>query len=208
MTSITCSPSSEATVNSCSSNTKKVPRRRETSRQIKQAADRAADLTRQLLAFSRRQLMEMRVLDLNTVLRNLDKMLRRVLGEDIELVTLLAEDLGRVKTDPGQMEQVVMNLAVNARDAMPSGGKLTIETANVELDEAYARAHISVPPGRYVMLSVSDTGVGMTQEVKERVFRALLYDQGERQGDGTGFIYSLRDCETEWGKHLGLQRTR
>ena len=105
---------------------------RESIEEIKRAADRAADLTRQLLAFSRRQILEVRVLDLNTVLRDLDKMLRRVIGEDIELVTLLAEDLGRVKTDPGQMQQVMMNLAVNAKDAMPNGGKLTIETANVE----------------------------------------------------------------------------
>ena len=117
---------------------------RENLDEVSKATDRAAVLIRQLLAFSRRQILEMQVLDLNTAFRNLEKMLRRVIGEDIDLVTVLAEDLGRVKTDPGQMEQVIMNLAVNARDAMPSGGKLTIETANVELDEAYARSHVAV----------------------------------------------------------------
>jgi two-component system cell cycle sensor histidine kinase/response regulator CckA len=113
----------------------------------------------------------MRVLDLNILLQNLNKMLRRVIGEDIELVMHLPEDLGGVKTDPGQIEQVIMNLAVNAKDAMPSGGKLTIETANVELDEAYARRHVAVAPSRYVMLAVSDTGVGMTPEVRDAKWR-------------------------------------
>lgn len=128
--------------------------------EIKRASEKAADLTRQLLAFSRRQILETRVLDLNTVLKDMDKMLHRLIGEDIELVTVLADNLGRVKTDPGWVEQIIMNLAVNARDAMPSVGKLTIETANVELDEEYAHKHIAVKPGRYVMLSMSDTGVG------------------------------------------------
>ncbi len=161
--------------------------------EIKRATDRASDLIRQLLAFSRRQVMEMRVLDLNILLQNLDKMLRRVIGEDIELVTLLAEDLGRVKTDPGQIEQVILNLAVNARDAMPSGGKLTIETANVELDGVYARRHVAVTPGRYVMLAVGDTGVGMTPEVRDRVFEPFFTTKEEGKGTGLGLstVYGI-----------------
>jgi two-component system cell cycle sensor histidine kinase/response regulator CckA len=154
--------------------------------EIQKASQKAADLTHHLLAFSRRQVMEMKILDLNTLLKDLDKMLRRVIGEDIELLTLLADDLWRVKADPGQMEQVVMNLAVNARDAMPSGGRLTIETANVELDNAYARAHIGATPGRYVMLSVNDTGVGMTQEIKERAFDPFFTTKEKGKGTGLG----------------------
>jgi PAS domain S-box-containing protein len=161
--------------------------------EVKKAADRAADLTRQLLAFSRRQILEMRVLDLNTVLRDLDKMLHRLIGEDIELVTVFTDDLGRVKTDPGWVEQIIMNLAVNARDAMPSVGKLTIETANVELDGAYARDHIAVTPGRYVMLSVSDTGVGMTPEVRQQVFEPFFTTKEKGKGTGLGLstVYGI-----------------
>ncbi len=161
--------------------------------EIKNAADKAADLTHQLLAFSRRQILELRVLDLNTLLQNLDKMLRRVIGEDIELVTILAEDLGRVKIDPGQIEQMIMNLAVNARDAMPYGGKLTIETANQELDEEYARVHVAVTPDRYVMLSVSDTGIGMTPEVRERVFEPFFTTKEKGKGTGLGLstVYGI-----------------
>jgi PAS domain S-box-containing protein len=161
--------------------------------EIQKATERAANLTGQLLAFSRRQVMQMKVFDFNTLLRDLENMLRRVIGEDIELVTILADDLGRTKTDPGQIEQVIMNLAVNARDAMPSGGKLIIETANVEFDEPYAYVHIAMAPGRYVMLSVSDTGVGMTPEVRERVFEPFFTTKEKGKGTGLGLstVYGI-----------------
>ncbi|HZC67421.1 MAG TPA: response regulator, partial [Nitrospirales bacterium] len=137
--------------------------------QIKEAGVRASMLTRQLLAFSRKQVLQPRVLDLNAVITNLDQMLQRLIGEDIDLVTVPTLGLGRVKVDPSQIEQVIVNLAVNARDAMPDGGKLTIETANVELDNAYTREHVSVTPGPYVMLAVSDTGCGMDAATQARI---------------------------------------
>jgi PAS domain S-box-containing protein len=161
--------------------------------EIQKAAQRAADLTRQLLAFSRRQILDLKVLDMNTLLKDLDKMLRRIIGEDIELVTLLAEDLGRVKIDPGQFEQMILNLAANARDAMPSGGKLTIETVNIELDKEYACTHIGVRPGPYVCLSIGDTGVGIPFDIKEKVFEPFFTTKERGKGTGLGLstVYGI-----------------
>lgn len=174
---------------------------REKIQQIDEATQRSGDLARQLLTFSRRQVVEIKVLDLNNLLDNLNKMLRRVIGEDIELVTKLAEGLGRVKGDPGQIDQIIVNLTVNARDAMPEGGRLVLETANVELDAEYARTRLHVTPGRYVMLSVSDTGKGMAPEVKEHIFEPFFTTKENGKGTGLG-LFMVYGIVQKYGGHI------
>ncbi len=153
---------------------------------IQKTAERAAALTRQLLIFARRQVVEPQILNLNDLILNLDKMLRRLIGEDIELVFLSGLDLGQVKVDPGQMEQVIVNIVVNARDAMPDGGKLTLETANITLAAADVRNHTGITPGQYVSLTISDTGHGITEEVKTHIFEPFFTTKDKGKGTGLG----------------------
>jgi PAS domain S-box-containing protein len=161
--------------------------------QIGNASERASVLVRQLLAFGRKQVLQPKSLDLNAIVEGLDKLLNRLMGAHIEMITLCGPDIGTVKADPSQIEQVIMNLVVNARDAMPNGGRLTIETSNVELDANYARDHATVKPGPYVMLAVSDTGIGMDQETQAHIFEPFYTTKGGSRGTGLGLstVYGI-----------------
>ena len=172
--------------------------------EIKKAGERAAVLTRQLLAFSRKQLLEPAVLDLNQVVADCEKMLKRLLGEDVELVTRLAPDPAQVKADAGQVEQVLMNLVIQARDAMPQGGRLTLETAATSLDEDQARRHPGVKPGRYVTLAVSDTGNGMDEAARARLFEPFFptEEPGRSAGLGLAMVFGFVE---QSGGHLTVQ---
>jgi len=168
------------------------PRLRGPAQEIANATQRATSLTRQLLAFSRKQMLAPKVLDLNEVVTENLKMLTRMIGEDIDLVMVPGPELGAMRADPGQIDQVIMNLAVNARDAMPQGGKLTIETANVTLDEDFARKHTPLAPGEYVLLSISDTGVGMDGDTQSRIFEPFFTTKGAKgTGLGLSTVYGI-----------------
>jgi PAS domain S-box-containing protein len=177
---------------------------REGVEEMKRAGERAAALTKQLLAFSRQQMLAPRLLDLNVVLEDLERLLRRLIGEDIELITRTEPNLGKVKADPGQIEQVLLNLAVNARDAMPKGGRLTLETRSVELDEVYTRAHPEARPGPYAVVAVSDTGVGMDKATLARIFEPFFTTKEAGKGTGLG-LATVYGIVKQSGGHLSVE---
>ncbi len=172
--------------------------------EVIKAADRAASLTRQLLAFSRQQVLQPRVLDLNEVVVNIEKLLRRLIGEDISLITAFDVHLGRIKADPGQMEQVLMNLAVNARDAMPKGGQLTIETRRILLGDNSSEARLNVPPGPYALLSVTDMGVGMDEQTRLRIFEPFFTTKDPGKGTGLG-LSTVYGIVRQSGGHISVR---
>src|SRR5439155_23164567 len=161
--------------------------------EIKNSGDRAASLTQQLLAFSRKQLVEFKVLDLNAIMANIDKMLRGLVGEDIEFVTLTDPKLGHVRADRGQIEQILVNLVVNARDAMPRGGKVTIESSNRDLREKLPHGRFQIEAGPYVVLAVSDTGTGMDAKTRARIFEPFFTTKEKGRGTGLGLstVYGI-----------------
>ena len=169
-------------------------------RDIHKAGERAAHLTKQLLAFSRKAVIEPKILDLNSLVENMESMLKRLIGEDIDLSAELSPTLGKIKADAGQIEQVIMNLAVNGRDAMPKGGKLTIRTSDVAIDANYAATHPSIMPGRFVMLSITDTGCGMSDEVKNHIFEPFFTTKGPGNGTGLG-LATVYGIVTQCGGH-------
>ncbi|MGO9229977.1 MAG: PAS domain S-box protein [Bryobacteraceae bacterium] len=154
--------------------------------EVLKATDRATALTKQLLAFSRRQIMQPCVMSVNNAIRQTEKMLRRLIGEDIELILVLPENVDNIKADPNHIEQAIVNLALNSRDAMPKGGRITVETANVHLDETYARTHLGIQPGDFVMVAVSDTGHGMDAETRRHLFEPFFTTKGKGKGTGLG----------------------
>ena len=172
-------------------------------RDIEDATERLAKLTSQLLAFSRKQIVKPRAINLNDLVLKMDSLLRRLIGEDIEMIALTAPTLGQVNMDPGQMEQVLVNLVVNARDAMPEGGKLIIETAHVELDETYTREHPDVEPGQYVMFAVTDTGTGMSNEVKAHLFEPFFTTKETGKGTGLG-LATCYGIVSQNNGHIGV----